>query len=1083
MSATVDPGARRASDLALGVYLQPLIEDRRVLWLGDAQQGAPEFLAASARTVHVVDPSGAGRSDSAGRGDNPGSEDGAARGTGGRAGRSRIRTSPYRGGNLAFRDRSFDVVVVPEAQTVGLDGPARLADLARLLDGGVLIVGTDAGPSGLGYDALFELLSDRFDAVRMLGQAPFGGVSVVVFGSDPNATEVVLDASLLEDGNESPTRYLAIAAPTETVLDDYAVVQVPLRDMRSGDDLRAEAKAPPLRRRREPDLREKLDLAEAARVAAEKDVQASAARIQSLEGDIARNRADSEELGRRLAAATTAESEASSKLAALESEITAERPPEDLEQDYSHLEQVLRERAEAVSELRAEVDRRGLLVRDLIEELRAARETAGTAAGGGLGGGDPAGQAPLAPGDPSDDRTASAAQQRVLAAESARVAAQFENDELRGRLLRCRAQAELVAGQEARLMGTARGLQSRLLETEEMRELAQGELSLTRHELALAQEQQRGLERQLGESREALELALIRARTGEQVSSSGHGIGAEDAAPHGAVDAAVGGADSDEVELALAERDRARADNLRLTALISGLEHRRDGAERGYRLRVLELEADLLEAVTEARARDDQSAALSLLATGLRGEREGLAYRLRDRELALHALGKRAANATDLGGSLVAARDEMDRLRERVALLGEQETVLTLRMAEAEERAEAATHRAGELSSSMAARDALVARLQMDLAEEEQRARVAEQQADRAIQETGRLREAVVAASERVGEVETLIRRVSELELVVAERDEREQALRELVSAQQTAIDEVDSLQAERERLLDEYAALQETLSAVNHQLAADHAAAAAAAADLEAEREKAARLQADAESAAAAAAKSEAERAELAAALREARELLAGLAATAGDGQPHRSATGDLVAERIDASSDGNDALRAELDALTRENRDQETLLRSLTAQLEDRNERIRRFELGEVGGSGPSDAAAVAEAEVLKRELMELEQRVSRLSDELSHEREARHAAESGAADRISRGDHEREVRRLHHLLGDRDAEVLLMKGRVASGDRDMRGLREACAEARSGLEGLLGDATAHGDPATAERIGYLLRVLAKF
>jgi hypothetical protein len=50
------------------------------------------------------------------------------------------------------------------------------------------------------------------------------------------------------------------------------------------------------------------------------------------------------------------------------------------------------------------------------------------------------------------------------------------------------------------------------------------------------------------------------------------------------------------------------------------------------------------------------------------------------------------------------------------------------------------------------------------------------------------------------------------------------------------------------------------------------------------------------------------------------------------------------------------------------------------------------------------------------------------------------------------------------------------------VSSAERALKAFREAAAETRSGLEELLGVATAHGDPATAERVGGLLRALSR-
>ena len=64
----------------------------------------------------------------------------------------------------------------------------------------------------------------------------------------------------------------------------------------------------------------------------------------------------------------------------------------------------------------------------------------------------------------------------------------------------------------------------------------------------------------------------------------------------------------------------------------------------------------------------------------------------------------------------------------------------------------------------------------------------------------------------------------------------------------------------------------------------------------------------------------------------------------------------------------------------------DQELLLRSLTAQLQERDDRVRALERAREG-DGSADSP-----EVLREQLLEMEERVARLTEELGHERDAR-------------------------------------------------------------------------------------------
>lgn len=244
------------AELAVAVYVEELAVDKRVLFVGEPASAAPERLAQVARSVDVVSPRAR------------------ARGTR-RGGRTRARRWP------SSEDAGqWDLVLVPDLGGADLADEAKLSEARRWLDDdGVLVAGTSSdGDDSLGYERFFDLLQGSFDTVRMVGQAPFAGYSVVDF-APAGELEVTFDGSLLEDRGAQAQRYLALCAGRDVALDPYAVVQVPALDVaaapppaerpqaREDDDRAAEAekKVAQLTDR----LREQQDALDAANVHAE----------------------------------------------------------------------------------------------------------------------------------------------------------------------------------------------------------------------------------------------------------------------------------------------------------------------------------------------------------------------------------------------------------------------------------------------------------------------------------------------------------------------------------------------------------------------------------------------------------------------------------------------------------------------------------------------------------------------------------------------------------------------------------------------------------------------------------------------
>jgi hypothetical protein len=979
-------GKHESADLALAVYLEEVCDGRTVLWIGEGGEDAVDRLGRVARNVRV-EPRGP-----------------------------------------TALPESVDVVVVPDLARAGLAEQGAVRALAKALGpDGALVAGAAVG-GALDYERLHALTSAEFASVRMVGQSRFRGFSIVDFDATPEEHEhPTLDGSLV-DADEAE-RFVALCAGSPARLDAYAVIRVPAPRRR-----RRRRGAPPAATDHR-ELANALDALSAAREHADDLASDLARRTTALEEMRERlERADEDqaraiaEIGERLDKERARVRELEQAVDAAEARADrverSERsePFYDPTDDISDLEARLADRGRVLAETERELDRCAILVRDLVEELSEAE--GGTSAIGAPAVTVPAvasmglTREPTGTGVATGDRERAVV--RALEAEAARAEAQFAVDEVMGDLALARERIEALEAREADLGGRIRGLRARRAETEELVELATARQVLGEQDLAAAKRKNRELEAELAELREQLELEMLKARGPEpgfaeerdtfvretvpdadeevaalraseahlservadlslQLTAAADLADERRSAPHD--ESLRDDLEAKELIASLTEeRDHARAENIRLTVMVGSLEDRFAGARRGYALRIAELEHDL----SMAHGADAEDTAR---VDALHGELSGLRARLLDREAAL--LSREAAD--------LSVRDEADRLRVRSEELKERETELTVMLADAEELSELEANRANDMASTIAARDALVNRLQLDLANEERRARQTEEAADRYREEAERLREAVVEATERIGQNDALTARAADLEEALRDALTRAERHGGRMDAAEGLVREVRGVLAELASRLDEGAAvLGQTAMGIEAPDSAWNEPASAA--------------------------------------------------PSAHEGEMAR--------------------LRARLETLEREAADRETLLRSLTAQLEDRDERLRML-----------DKSAVRGDEDLRRSLVELQERAATLSENLANEKRARREAEAAAS-----GKRSEELEKLHDTLGDRDAELLVLRGQVSSAERALKAFREAAAETRSGLEELLGVATAHGDPATAERVGGLLRALSR-
>ena len=205
-----------APALALGAWTAALVEGRRVAVVGDTSSGIAEQLAdAARRRVHAYDPDPARAASS-------------------------IARNRTRGGEVSFapldeaidtRQGAFDAVVVPDLAELPDD---TLADVQNLLSArGILVVASAntahplaAGRNGLGYYELYDLFSDHFDHLHMLGQAPFTGYTVADFAAEGDPA-ITVDGSLMPTAEE-PLWFIAVASAEPLHVDPYTLLQLPL---------------------------------------------------------------------------------------------------------------------------------------------------------------------------------------------------------------------------------------------------------------------------------------------------------------------------------------------------------------------------------------------------------------------------------------------------------------------------------------------------------------------------------------------------------------------------------------------------------------------------------------------------------------------------------------------------------------------------------------------------------------------------------------------------------------------------------------------------------------------------------------
>jgi predicted nucleic acid-binding Zn-ribbon protein/SAM-dependent methyltransferase len=212
--------------IALAAYAEPLAANRRVLVFGSALGALSlQLLERGARAVHVCDPDAVRVAEAAARNRS-----------------SQITFSALADSDLSVRDGSFELSVIENLGAFDALSILRKAHRA-LAPRGVAVVACPnpeaafpllraSNPSAtvLDYYALYDAVAAEFEHVRMLGQTPFVGYAIADFSAS-GEPEPALDTSFVPGGAEEPDVFIAMAAGHEVRLDEFAVIQLPTRQM------------------------------------------------------------------------------------------------------------------------------------------------------------------------------------------------------------------------------------------------------------------------------------------------------------------------------------------------------------------------------------------------------------------------------------------------------------------------------------------------------------------------------------------------------------------------------------------------------------------------------------------------------------------------------------------------------------------------------------------------------------------------------------------------------------------------------------------------------------------------------------
>ncbi len=441
----------RDGDLALAVFLEPLIEGRRLLVLGGLAEDIRSRVEGIADEVEVVE------------------------------------SDALEGElDLPFAGRAFDAIWLVDSAFLN-PTPDALAELKRVLarDGALVVcsslaVGAKRHQRGTAEERLSRVLWPEFVELRLLRQTAVHGHALEEI--DASAQEIAVDTSLLAGAQIPVERIVAIASDVHFRLDSKLWVQLPGVDTHEDASLREHLEQAVERART---LSLTLDAAEAdledaftrARSldsqVSEKDAAAALEREHRIQAERALEQAKAEiQLERKRVATAEAERDlARTEIASVTAECT-------------ELEERLAERGAHIQMLESEQKRIETASRDLIEELRRLEHERSSSS-------EQDGRALELEGELSRasaralelEDEVSRAVSRALEAEVSREAAEMRVDELRARIVRLEAQPQPLQTEPA----TREDMTPAGEQTGEERDLDRGQITGLRLRLAEAE--------------------------------------------------------------------------------------------------------------------------------------------------------------------------------------------------------------------------------------------------------------------------------------------------------------------------------------------------------------------------------------------------------------------------------------------------------------------------------------------------------------------------------------------------------------------------------------------------------------------
>jgi SAM-dependent methyltransferase len=386
--------------IALAAYAEPLAANRRVLVFGSALGALSlQLLERGARSVHVCDPDAVRVAEAAARNRS-----------------TQIAFSALADSDLSVRDGAFELCLIDNLGA--FDALSILKQAHRALASrGVAVIAcpnpeasfpllraSNPSATALDYYALYDAVAAEFEHVRMLGQTPFVGYAIADFSAS-GEPEPALDTSFVPGGAEEPDVFIAMAAGHEVRLDEFAVIQLPTKQLLASVERAKKAEKP------EGPPVAKVDPRELARLktwSAELEARASTAdeRADNAETELDDLRAkleaehksqealksrNEQELSQLRAELKTKQSELSAKqseLSAKQSELSAKQSEVGAKQsELSALRAELAERDRQLSErandenkaelteFERQLAERGAEVRRLEQDLRTAERT------------------------------------------------------------------------------------------------------------------------------------------------------------------------------------------------------------------------------------------------------------------------------------------------------------------------------------------------------------------------------------------------------------------------------------------------------------------------------------------------------------------------------------------------------------------------------------------------------------------------------------------------------------------------------------------------------------------------------------